>query len=97
MRIRSIAFTASNLSLCEPLRGDRCTYSREAFPPVEASAARLLGQGRALGAIVFGGPHTGGVGLSTFAAEPFMDDFLAAPHPQIGRRLLQDEIGRAHV
>ena len=57
MRIRSIAFTASNLSLCEPLRGDRCTYSREAFPPVKASAARLLGQGRALGAIVFGG-HT---------------------------------------
>jgi len=72
------------------LWGDRCTYSPEEFRTLITSAARLLEQRRALGALVFEGGTPRAFGLSTFAAEPFMDGFLTDPHPQIGRRLLQD-------
>ena len=86
MAIRSVSLTKSNLYLCEPMGSDRCTYSCEEFRTLIATAAVLLDQHRALGAIVVEGDTASAFGLSAFAAEPFMEYFLGAPHSQIGRR-----------
>ena len=90
MNIRSVALTRSNLPLCERLWADRSTYTAGEFRLLMASAAQLLDARRALGAIVFEGDVARAFGLSTYVAERFLENYLVSPHPQIGRRLLQD-------
>src|SRR5262245_22688625 len=88
MRIHHVALTSENLPLCKTLWGDRLACSEDQLRRVMDSAARLLDERRALGAIVFEGSRPRAFGLSTFVEEAVIEDFLATPHPQIGRRLL---------
>jgi len=86
--------TPQNIQLCRPLWADRLAYSEEELTRALAAAAVLLGERRALGALLRDGHRVRGFGITTFVDERFAEEFLANPHPQIGKRLLLDTHAR---
>jgi hypothetical protein len=62
------------------------------MPLVIAGARLLLSERRALGAIVLEDGHARAFGLTTFADERFVENYVGAPHPHVGKRLLLDAL-----
>jgi hypothetical protein len=89
--LTTVRLTEANVERCEPLWGGRSDYTA---PEVSALLDRvrwLLSTERARGAMFL--EHDGrlrGFGLATFVHEDVITAFVAAPHPQFGRRVLSD-------
>ena len=90
MQVDAVRLTPENLPLCAPLWGGRETYVGDELQRVLAGAALLLSEGRARGAIVVEDECPRAFGITTFADEVFVDEYLDALHPHIGKRLLLD-------
>jgi len=95
MHVDAVRLTAENLQLCAPLWGGRETYSGNELERVLESAARLLSEGRARGAIVSEDGEVRAFGITTFADEVFVEKYLRDIHPHIGKRLLLDALNPA--
>ena len=90
MHLTSVPLTAGILPRCVPLWADRVGYSGCEFERAIGSARQLLAESRARGHVILDGTCVRAFGMSTFADLPFIDRYLAAPYPQIGKRLLLD-------
>jgi len=88
--VDAVRLTPHNLPLCAPLWGGRETYAANELSLVLEGAGLLLTEGRALGAIVREDGTPRSFGMTTFATEEFISDYLGNPHPHVGRRLLLD-------
>jgi hypothetical protein len=80
--------TQGNLRACAPLWSDRPALGASEFEEMLNRAADLLRSRRANGALIRRGPRACAFGLSTFVERGFLDAYFAAPHPQVGKRLL---------
>jgi hypothetical protein len=85
-----VSLTPSDLPLCARLWPDWHTFTQHQFETALDACARLLSERRAIGMLVLEGRQVRGYGMTTFVHENFADAYLAAPHPQVGKRLLLD-------
>jgi DNA-binding NarL/FixJ family response regulator len=90
MYISVAPLTATNLQSCVPLWPDRAAYGGREFQEALDRCARLIDERRAIGALVLADGCVAAYGMSTFVDGKFADAYLAAPHPLLGRRVLQD-------
>jgi DNA-binding CsgD family transcriptional regulator len=88
MSLSVVPLTSETLPLCVPLWVDRIAYQPRDFERAVANAGRLLGEERALGAMIVERGHVRAFGVSAFANPRFLDEYLSNPDPQIGKRLL---------
>jgi len=88
-RFETLQLTDRNISQCESLWGDRCDYTPGEFSDLLDRARWLLSTDRARGALfVEQGDRVRGFGLATFVREDIADEYMAAPYPQLGKRIL---------
>lgn len=88
MTIHWEPLTAERVSLCAPLWSDRQAYTPAEFRKALARLERLLDERRANGAVIFEDGRARAFGVTVFVQRAVVDRFLAAPHPQFGKRLL---------
>jgi hypothetical protein len=93
MRLAWTAITPASISECADLWADRRLYRDGELAAALDAATALLRQRRAIGALISGDGRPIGYGVSAFVEQAFVDDYLAAPHPQIRKRLLLGESG----
>jgi hypothetical protein len=86
--VRWVPLSKDLLPACIHLWSDRAAFTPQDFRIAIESAATLLTDDEAQGAVVFEGDQVRGFGLATFIDSDAADRFVAAPHPQFGRRLL---------
>src|SRR5262245_26834524 len=91
MSINSIPLTAENLAECVPLWGDYRAYTTTEFTTAMETAKALLSEERARGALILEDGRVRGFGVSVFADRGHLDESLAAPQAQLGKRLLLGE------
>src|SRR5689334_20937655 len=85
MRLAAVPLTAKNLPRCTHLWGARSDYTAEGFSHALRRITWLLSTERARGRLILeDNGRVRGFGVTVFAAPDFTDEYLAAPHPQIG-------------
>lgn len=94
MHVDAVALTPENLRTCIPLWGGAETYTPAEREKVVAGATLLLRERRALGAVVREDGRTRSFGMSVFANERVIDEYVGNPHPHIGKRLLLSALHR---
>src|SRR5262245_58212227 len=91
MHLSIVPMTPSNLPRCSALWGARSDYTAAELSTAFGKTAWLLAQSRARGRIIHEPDgRVRGFGFTTFVRESFAASYLAAPHAQIGRRILCD-------
>jgi len=90
MNIRVTSLTSRNVEQCSPFWGGLTSYHPRERQQVFEAAARLLDERRAFGALILQDERPRAFGMSAFAREEFVENFLKAPTPQIGKQLLLD-------
>jgi hypothetical protein len=88
MQVDAVRLTPANLSLCAPLWGGREAFVGDELERALAAAGRLLAEDKARGAIVFEDECPRAFGITVFADEAFVSNYLSAVHPHVGKRLL---------
>ena len=88
MHVDAVRLTPKNLACCAPLWGGRETYVGDELERVLSGAALLLSEGRARGAIVVEDGCPRAFGITTFADEGVVMQYLDAVQPHIGKQLL---------
>ena len=83
-----VPFTRKELTLCTSLWPDRAALADYELARVLAVVEQLLSERRAFGRGVMEGDKLRAYGISAFVHERFADEYLANPHPQMGKRLL---------
>jgi hypothetical protein len=74
--------------MCAPVWAGAETYAPGELDRVLEGAALLVAERRAQGALVLEDGRPAAFGLTTFVFEAFIDAYLNAPHPHLGKRLL---------
>lgn len=91
LSIGAARLTSARVRECAPLWGDRSIHTADELAELVERTQWLLSTKRARGAI-FAEPNgrVRAFGISAFVHEDVAEAFLAAPYPQLGRRILLD-------
>jgi len=91
MSVSWVPLTSDRVPLCASLWSDRPAYTQSEFARALRRLETLLKEGRANGALIFEGERIRAFGTSLFVEAGVVEQFLSAPSPQLGKRLLLDD------